>query len=273
MSISEPTSFQKTVPRRSYTVRDKDDDSSAIVSDPSSSSDSSNDSFGEKSKAGSGVRKDTYDREVSHKKTNNGDKNQDKDTSKLGTSLLSDNEKKVAEFVESLLQDKGSKKSKRERLEDFIRTNASDAFMRQMTEIADDEIRHLKGEKLKKWVAVAFSGAINQFLSFGLASELALWAKQAWLFAVLAPTLSEVGAEKLAAQIRRTTYTTDNTKNLYRKQRLIARAFGDLIRQAGGLQPKAKYSTNNPTFKEKKFTAWEALAKDTDHFLALSAHT
>ena len=272
MSTSESTSFQKTVPRRSYTVRDDNDDSSILISAPSSSSESSNDLAKKKTKAGSGVRKDTYDREVSHKKPNTGEKIQDKDMPKLGTSSLSDNEKKVAEFVESLIQDKSSKKSKRERLEDFIRTNASDAFMRQMTEIADHEIRHLKGEKLKKWVAVAFSGAIIQFLSFGLSSELALWTKQAWLFAVLAPIFSEAGAEKLAAQIRRTTYTTDDTKNLYRKQRLIARVCGDLIRQATGLQPKAKYSTNNPAFKGKKFTAWEALARDTDYFLALSAH-
>lgn len=273
MSTSQSTGYPKTVPRRSYTVRGADDDSSSIlISAPSSSSGSSNDSFRDQSKAGSGARKDTYGTEVSHKKTNTREKIQDKDTPKLGISLLSDDEKKVAEFVDSLLQDKGSKKSKRERLEDFIRTNASDAFMRQMTKIADHEIQQLKGEKFKKWVAVAFSGAVNQILSFGFASELALWQKKAWIFAVLAPIFSEAGAEKFAAQIRRTTYTTDDTKNLYRKQRLIARAFGDLIRQAGGLQPKAKYSTNNPEFKGKKFTAWEALARDTDHFLAISAH-
>lgn len=273
MSTSESTGYSKTVPRRSYTVRGANDDSSSIlISASSSSSGSSNDSFRDQSKAGSGARKDTYGTEVSHKKTNTREKIQDKDTPKLGTSLLSDNEKKVAEFVDSLLQDKGSKKSKRERLEDFIRTNASDALMRQMTKIADDEIQQLKGEKFKKWVAVAFSGAVNQILSFGLASELALWQKKAWLFAVLAPIFSEAFAEKFAAQIRRTTYMTDDTKNLHRKQRLISRAFGDLIRQAGGLQPKAKYSTNNPDFKGKKFTAWEALSKDTDHFLAISAH-
>ena len=64
---------------------------------------------------------------------------------------------------------------------------------------------------------------------------------------------------------------TDDTKNLCRKQRLIARAFGDLIRQASGLKAKVEYHTNNPAFKGRKFTAWEALAKDTDYFLALSS--
>ena len=267
-----PIQRSTTIPRRQYNVPDSSDDSSSIISTQTSDTESSNNSAVKKSKVGSGVTKDTYASEVSRSKKNNSGHIHNKDMSKLGTDSISADKQKLSEFMESLPHDKGSKKSKRERVEDFIRTNASDAFMRQMTEIADHEIRKLKGEKVKKWVAVSLSGAANQFLSFGLASELAIYTKQAWLFTVIAPLLSELFSEKVAAQIRRTTYMTDDTKNLQRKQRLIARAVGDLIRQAGGLQPKAKYNTNNPALKGQKFTAWGALTKDTDRFLAISAN-
>ena len=260
-----------TVPRRDYYQRKIDDDGSVLISTETSSRDEEEKSPKEKSTSRSGVVKDTYASEVGYPKNSKEELNRDKDILKIGTKSLSEDEKKLAEFINSLTHDKGSKKSKRDRLEDFIKTNASDAFMRQMTEIADDEIRHLKGEKIKKWFAVAISGAVNQLLSFGSASEVAIYSQKAWLFAILSPIFSEVFSEKVAAQIRRTTFMTDHTKNLYRKQRLIARAFGDLIRQASGLQPKIEYHTNNPAFKGKKFTSWEALAKDTDYFLALSS--
>jgi len=144
--------------------------------------------------------------------------------------------------------------------------------MRDMNAISDKEIDRLTGSKLKKWGSVLGSGALSQNTSFFLASELALYLKQPWLFPFVAPFLSEVLSDKLAVLTRRTTFTTNDAKNLFRKQRLIARAIGDMIRQCSGLKPAAKYRSNNPAYKDQKLSAWDALWSDNDRFLTVSNH-
>ena len=181
-----------TIPRRDYYQRKTDNDGSILISTETSSREEEEKSPKEKPPARSTVVKDTYASEVGYPNNSKEELNRDKEILKLGTNSLSEDEKKLAEFINSLIHDKGSKKSKRDRLEDFIKTNASDVFMRQMTEIADDEIRHLKGDKIKKWFAVGISGAVNQILSFGSASETAIYSQRAWLFAILSPIFSEV---------------------------------------------------------------------------------
>jgi hypothetical protein len=185
---------------------------------------------------------------------------------------LSEDEKKIIEFFKKLENHKDPKKSKKDLVEEFIRSNATEAFMRDMNKISNKEIARLEGNKAAKWLSIFASGSISQNTSFFLASELAIATNQPWLFPTLSTFLSEGLSDKAAALTRRTTFGTNDAKNLYRKQRLIARAIGDMIRQCGGLKPEAKYRSNNPAHKGQKFTAWDALWSDSDRFLTVSAH-
>ncbi len=262
-----------TIPRRTYTTRHPEQDDSSIIStEISSSTESVQSASASEESSESNIITDSHGREIGKPLNKSDPKRQASETVSLGGASLSADEKKIAEFIDMLVNHNDPKKSKQDLLENFIRKNASDVFMRKMTKVADKEIGYLKGNEPAKWLSILVSGMLSQLSSFSASSEVALAAKQAWLFPVLATILNEGFSDKAAALTRRTTFVTNDTKNLYRKQRLLARAFGDLIRQCSGLAPVAKYRSNNPAYKGQKFTAWEAFWKDTDHYLAISAH-
>ncbi len=261
------------VPRRTYTTRHPEEDGSILVcTESSTSTASSPPSSAPGENSDPDIITDTSNKEIGKPLNKSDIKDGVQKPAKLGADSLSADEKKVAEFIEMLMNHSDPIKTKRELIEDFIRTNASDAFMRKMTKVANKEIKHLKGDEKLKWLFVFISGVLSQLTSFGMASEAALATKQAWLFPILSTILNEGLSDKVSALTRRTTYVTNDAKNLYRKQRLIARALGDMIRQCSGLEPIAKYRSNNPAHKGQKFTAWEALCKDTDSYFAVSTH-
>jgi hypothetical protein len=259
--------------RRSYTTaRTQDDDDSVCVSTASSSSSSEETTKSSKNNAQEDVVKNTSSTETGKNKKAPKDEKLEKQMARWDDSNQSTIEEKINQFIKQLENHKDPKKNKKDLVEEFIRTNASESFMRKMTKISNKEIAHLKGNTAAKWASILASGVISQWTSFLVGSEAAIATKQAWIFPFLATICSEVFADKAAALVRRSTYTTNDAKNLYRKQRLIARAVGDAIRICGGLKPVAKYRTNNPEYKNKKFTAWEALWKDSDSIFGVSAH-
>lgn len=260
--------------RRTYTKPRTDNNdfvstSSDIISNQITSSES--ETSDPEHTSNSTIIRDTQAAETGKQNSNPALKNNTQQVSRLGNESLSEADKKVADFIENLIRNKDSTQNKRDLLENFIRKNASDSFMRKMTKIADEEASKLKGSGWKKWTSTVASGILSQWTSFAVGSEAAIGAKQAWLFPILSTICSEVISDKAAALVRRTTFTTNDAKNLYRKQRLIARAFGDMIRQCSGLKPEKKYRTNNPQYKGQKFTAWDALWKDTDSIFKISA--
>jgi hypothetical protein len=263
---------QPTVMRRTYTAQRKNEDDSVLVSADSSSSYSEESTQSYKESAQENVVKNTRSTETGKNKKEPKEEVLETQVARWNDGKQSTIEEKIKQFIQQLENHKDPKKSKKDLVEEFIRTNASESFMRKMTKISDKEIAHLKGNTPAKWVSILASGVISQWTSFLVGSEAAIATKQAWLFPVLSTICSEVFSDKAAALVRRSTYMTNDAKNLYRKQRLIARALGDAIRICGGLKPVAKYRTNNPEYKSQKFTAWEALWKDSDSIFGVSAH-
>lgn len=273
---------QATTLRRTYTnAHQNDDDSqsfddSVMISSTSSSTGSASESekktYASEKISFENFVKNTSNTEVGKLKKKYESEKSTKNTTGSNTSPPSEDNKETIEFIEKLKNHKDAKTSKKDLLEEFIRSNATEAFMRDMNKISDKEIARLKGNKAAKWLSIFASGFISQNTSFFLASEIAIATNQAWLFPTLSTLLSEGLSDKAAALTRRTTFGTNDAKNLYRKQRLIARAIGDMIRQCGGLKPEAKYRSNNPAHKGQKFTAWDALWSDSDRFLTVSAH-
>jgi hypothetical protein len=268
--------------RRTYTTARKNNDDSqsfddsVMISSTSSSSgyssEGENSTNGSKKNATQDIGKNTSKAEVGKPKKKYESEKSTQNVTGSNTSPPSEVDKETIEFIEKLKNHKDTKTSKKDLLEEFIRSNATKAFMRDMNNISDKEIARLQGNKVAKWLSIFASGSISQNTSFFLASEIAIATNQAWLFPTLSTFLSESLSDKAAALTRRTTFGTNDAKNLYRKQRLIARAIGDMIRQCGGLKPEAKYRSNNPAHKGQKFTAWDALWSDSDRFLTVSAH-
>ena len=263
---------QATLLRRTYTTQRTNDDDSVCVSTASNSSSSEEATQLYKTKDKKDVVKNTSSTETGKNREKPKQEKLEKQTIRWDGGTQSEINKKIIQFIEQLENHKDPKKSKKDLVEEFIRTNASEAFMRKMNKISDKEIGHLKGNAKAKWLSICFSGVISQWTSFFVASEAAMATKQAWLFPIISAICSEFFSDKAAALIRRSTYTTNDAKNLYRKQRLIARALGDAIRLSFGLKPAAKYRSNNPEYKGKKFTAWETLLRDSDSIFAVSAH-
>ncbi len=264
--------MSKTQMRRTYTVERTDLDPSIFVSFSSSTSESEKISRSSEEHSEVAIVKTTRTTEIgSSGRTPEANKS-DQQPVRFDSGPQSEIDLRISEFIKKLKDNKDPRKSKRDLVEEFIRTNASEAFMLNMTAISNKESARLKGNKLAKWSSILGSGIVSQLSSFAVGSEAAYWTNQAWLFPILSTICSEVFSDKAAALTRRTTFTTNDAKNLYRKQRLIARAFGDMIRQYYGLKPAAKYRTNNPEYKGQKFTAWDALWKDNDSFLAVSAN-
>lgn len=267
---------QPTALRRTYTTARQNDDDSVMISYTSSSTESSSESrksaYAPEKKSPENIVQKTITTEVGKIKKNDTSEKSTQNTS--GTDVIppSEHDKKIIEFIEKLKNHKDPKTSKKDLVEEFIRSHATEAFMRDMNRISDEEIDRLKNSKWKKWGSIFGSGALSQNTSFFLASEIANYFNQAWIFPILSTILSELFSDKLAALTRRTTFVTNDAKNLARKQRLIARAIGDMIRQCGGLKPIAKYRSNNPAHKGKKFTAWDALWSDSDRFMTVTAH-
>jgi len=271
-----------TTLRRTYTIAHQNnydsqssDDSvmiSSISSSTSSVSESETNTHLFEKKSSEKIAKNTSNKEIGKIKKKSDLEKSTKNTTESDAIPIPEANKKVMDFFEKLKNHNDLKKSKKDLVEELIRTNASEAFMRDMTKIANEESARLKGNRLAKWSSIFASGSLSQNTSFLLSSEIATAIEQPWLFPVLATIFSEGLADKVAALTRRTTFVTNDAKNLFRKQRLIARAIGDMIRQCGGLKPAAKYRSNNPAHKGQKFTAWDALWKDSDRFLAVSAH-
>lgn len=269
-------SLYQTQLRRTYTNARPDEDDSFLISSIDSTTEiensthTSEEKFKEKHKEN--IVKDTYKTETGKniKKSNADQPNQNTPGSSADSAPEFD--KKIIEFFEKLHTHSDQNKSKKDLVEEFIRSTATEAYMLDMTKISNKEAVRLKGNKAAKWLSIFASGGISQNTSFLLASEIAMATNQAWLFPVLSTLMSEGVSDKAAALTRRTTFTTNDAKNLYRKQRLFARAVGDMIRQFGGLEPVAKYRSKDPAHKHEKFTAWDALCNDTDRFLAVSAH-
>ena len=155
-------------------------------------------------------------------------------------------------------------------IEDALRGNSfwAQELFQVLQEIQEKEQRDLSQSKLK-WPKNFLAGSVIQWTSFSAAMELAIYFQNPWLF-LLSAVFSEAFSEKAAALIRDTTYITKDNKKLLRKQRLIARATGDAIRQCFGLPPMKKYTTDDPAFKTRRFTAAEALAKDKDYFAGVT---
>ena len=155
-------------------------------------------------------------------------------------------------------------------IEDALRGNSfwAQELFQVLQDIQEKEQRDLSQSKLK-WPKNFLAGSVVQWSSFSAAMELAIYFQNPWLF-LLAAVFSEAFSEKAAALIRDTTYITKDNKKLLRKQRLIARATGDAIRQCFGLPPMKKYTTDDPAFKTKRLTAAEALAKDKDYFAGIT---
>ena len=275
---------QPTALRRTYTTARQNDDDSVMISYTSSytssstrsstesSSESRKSAYAPEKKSPKNIVQKTITTEVGKIKKNHASEKSTQNTS--GTDVIppSEHDKKIIEFIEKLKNHKDPKTSKKDLVEEFIRSHATEAFMRDMNRISDEEIDRLKNSKWKKWGSIFGSGALSQNTSFFLASEIANYFNQAWIFPILSTILSELFSDKLAALTRRTTFVTNDAKNLARKQRLIARAIGDMIRQCGCLKPEAKYRSNNPAHKGKKFTAWDALWSDSDRFMTVTAH-
>lgn len=263
--------------RRTYTTTRHDADESLLVStEEDSSSVISEPDSSEESHAGTVVQS-TRSSEIGRPGTTPAAERASQEPKSqeiisLGGLKLGEAEDSLRAFIDLLKTNKNPKKTKRDLLEDFIRSNSSKEFMKQMSVVADKEIKRLKNDLAKKWGSTAVAGSTAQLTSFGVSAEIALATQMPWLFPVIASFLNEIISDKAGALIRNTTYTTNDTKNLLRKQRLIARAIGDIIRQSFGLKPEAKYRTNNPEFKGKKFTAWQALMHDTDSFFIISTH-
>ena len=272
---------QATTLRRTYTVPRKHDDESqssddsVMVSSTSSSTSSALESEKNihlsENKSIENVVKNTRKTEIGKITKTSTSEKATQNTTESNAIPTSEANKKVIDFFEKLKNHNDPKKSKKDLVEEFIRSNATEAFMRDMTQISNKEIARLKGNKTAKWSSIFASGALSQNTSFFAASELAIYFKQPWLFPVLSTILSEGLSDKVAALTRRTTFTTDDAKHLYRKQDLIAKAIGDMIRQYYRLKPEAKHRSNNPAHKGERFTAWDALWKDSDHFLTLTA--
>ncbi len=283
---------QATALRRTYTTKHPNDDDSVIISSASSStrsstrsstssytssptsseSESEKKTYASEKKSIENFIKNTSNTEAGKLKKKSESKTSTQNSTGSRASPSPEDDKKNIEFIEKLKNHKDTKTSKKDLVEEFIRSNATEAFMRDMNKISDKEIARLKGNKAAKWLSIFASGSISQNTSFFLASEIAIATNQPWLFPTLSMVLSEGLSDKAAALTRRTTFGTNDAKNLYRKQRLIARAIGDMIRQCGGLKPEAKYRSNNPAHKGQKFTAWDALWSDSDRFLTVSAH-
>lgn len=274
--MTQPTTLRRTyTEHRNYGDSQSFDDSVMISSTSSSTSRASESekiTNAPKKKYNEDIVKNTTNTEVGKPtKKSRSDKSTQNTTESIA-SPLPEGDKEIIEFFKKLKNHSDPKTSKKDLVEEFIRSNATEAFMRDMNKISDKEIARLKGNKAAKWLSIFASGFISQNTSFFLASEIAIATNQAWLFPTLSTFLSEGLSDKAAALTRRTTFGTNDAKNLYRKQRLIARAIGDMIRQCGGLKPEAKYRSNNPAHKGQKFTAWDALWSDSDRFLTVSAH-
>lgn len=273
---------QATTLRRTYTnAHQNDDDSqsfddSVMISSTSSSTSSASESetktYASEKKSIENIVKNTSNKEVGKIIKKSEPEKSTQNTTGSSTNPPPEYDKKIIEFFKKLKTHSDPKKSKKDLVEQFIRSNATEAFMRDMNTISNKEIARLEGNKAAKWLSIFASGSISQNTSFFLASEIALAINQPWLFPTLSTFLSEGLSDKAAALTRRATFGTNDAKNLYRKQRLIARAIGDMIRQCGGLKPEAKYRSNNPAHKGQKFTAWDALWSDSDRFLTVSAH-
>ena len=273
---------QATTLRRTYTTAHQHDDDSrssddsVMISSTSSSTSSASEnekkSYTSEKKSIENFVKNTSNTEVGKIKQKYESENSTKNTTRSSASPPPEYDKETIEFIEKLKNHKETKTSKKDLVEAFIRSNATEAFMRDMNKISDKEIARLKGNKVATWLSIFASGSISQNTSFFLASEIAIATNQPWIFPTLSTFLSEGLSDKAAALTRRTTFGTNDAKNLYRKQRLIARAIGDMIRQCFGLKPEEKYRSNNPAHKGQKFTAWDALWSDSDRFLAVSAH-
>ena len=261
-----------TTLRRTYTTaRQNDDDSqssddSLLVSSTSRTSQSEKSTHASEKKSIENIVKNTTNTEVG-KPTEKSTKN----TTGSDAIPQPEHDQKIIAFFEKLKNHKDQKPSKKDLVEEFIRSNPTEVFMRDMNAISDKEIDRLTGSKLKKWASMLGGGVFSQNTSFLLASEIAMATNQAWLFPVLATILSEGLSDKLAGLTRRTTFTTNDAKNLFRKQDLIAEAIGDMIRQYYFLKPEAKHKSNNPAHKGERFTAWDALWKDSDYFLEISS--
>ena len=287
MSLKSAKKLTSQVPpefqlRRTYTTTHqkkdakKNLDDSVMISSTSSSTSSASESekntHASEKKSIKNIVKNTSDIEVGKSTKKSEARQSDQNVSGPDASPLPEDDKKIIEFFEKLKNHKDTKTSKKDLVEEFIRSNATEAFMRDMNKISNKDIERLTGSKWKKWGSIFGSGALSQNTSFFLASEIANYSNQAWIFPTFSMILSELFSDKAAALTRRTTFVTNDAKNLYRKQRLIARAIGDMIRQCGGLKPEAKYRSNNPAHKGQKFTAWDALWSDSDRFMAVSAH-
>lgn len=267
--------------RRTYTtVRQNDGDSqssddSVMISSTSSSasraSESEKNTHASEKKSIESIEKNTTNTEVGKPKKKSGSEKSTQNTTGSDAIPPAEYVEEIIAFFEKLKNHKDQKPSKKDLVEEFIRSNPTEVFMRDMNAISDKEIDRLTGSKLKKWASMLGGGVFSQNTSFLIASELAQYFKQPWLFPVLATILSEGLSDKLAGLTRRTTFTTNDAKNLFRKQDLIAKAIGDMIRQYYFLKPEAKHKSNNPAHKGERFTAWDALWKDSDYFLEISS--
>ncbi len=272
----------RTTPlRRTFTtVRQNDDDSqssddSVMISSTSSSasraSESEKNTHASEKKSIESIVKNTTNTEVGKTKKKSGSEKSTQNTTGSDAIPPAEHDQEIIAFFEKLKNHKDQKPSKKDLVEEFIRSNPTEVFMRDMNAISDKEIDRLTNGKWKKWGSISGSGALSQNTSFFLASEAAIYLKQAWIFPIVSTILSELFSDKLAALTRRTTFTTNDAKNLFRKQVLIAEAIGDMIRQCCLLKPEAKHKSNNPAHKGERFTAWDALWKDSDYFLKISA--
>ena len=270
---------QATTLRRTYTERRNYDDSqssdnslriSFASSSTSRASESEKNTHASEEEFIENIVKNTTNTEVGKPKKKSRSEKSTKNTTG-SSSPLSEGDKEIIEFFKKLKNHSDPKKTKKDLVEEFIRSNATEAFMWKMNQISEEEKVRLTSSILKKWGSFFGSGGVSQNTSFLPASELALHTKYPWLFPFVAAFLSEVFSDKAAAQIRRTTFVTNDLKHLCRKQDLIAKAVGDMIRQFSCLKPEAKHKSNNPAHKGERFTAWDALWKDSDYFLKISA--
>lgn len=143
-------------------------------------------------------------------------------------------------------------------LMDRVIGNTSRIKHQTMREIAEREDQAIKTECLRKYAGDFLAGAVTQGLSFAPAGAVSTLAGNPWLFAVIAPILSDCLAERMGQLARGSTISIPETQQWLQIQRQVGRALGDVIASYCGKTPKKKFSVtvNGET---RPATASEAL--------------
>jgi GMP synthase PP-ATPase subunit len=154
-----------TTMRRTFTTRHTQDDDSVCVSTASSTSYSGENTQSSKNNTQGDVVTNTSATETGKYKKESKEEKLETQVARWDDGNQSTIEEKIKQFIKQLENHKDPKKSKKDLVEEFIRTNASESFMRKMTKISDKEIAHLKGNTPAKWVSILASGVISQWTS------------------------------------------------------------------------------------------------------------